>query len=114
MLLIVVVFSKLKTFFQWSVATGALEILCKLMESHEVCVEDFLDQQVETPGGKSVGYKPPGHTLLLHMLNETGLLKMVSMVSGDNHLFHMLVTTCLLKMVSILSSGYIFLLQNPD
>ncbi|XP_064596049.1 nuclear pore complex protein Nup205-like [Liolophura sinensis] len=62
---------------KWSVAAGALEILCKLMESHEVCLEDFLDQQVETPGGKSVGYKPPGHTLLLHMLNETGLLKMV-------------------------------------
>ena len=58
---------------------SVLEILEKLLSSHSVSLEDFYDQQVEVQGGgTAVANKPPGHSLLIHMLNDSPLLKMVS------------------------------------
>ena len=55
-----------------------LEIIQKLMATHRVAIEDFQDQQVTVLGGGSaVTNKPPGHTLLIHMLNNSALLKTV-------------------------------------
>ncbi len=63
---------------QWQVASLALEILHKLLLSYEVSPEDFVSQYYDTPemGGAMVP-KQPGHTLLLHMLNDSKLLRKV-------------------------------------
>ncbi len=63
---------------QWQVASLALEILHKLLLSYEVSPEDFVNQYYDTPemGGAMVP-KQPGHTLLLHMLNDSKLLRKV-------------------------------------
>ena len=64
---------------QWEVGAKVLEILCKLMVAHEVDAEDFSDQTVELQsGGTVVANKRPGHTLLIHMLNDSAMLRMVN------------------------------------
>ena len=51
----------------------------KLLSSHDISLEDFVDQQVEIQGeGPGIVQKPPGHTLMIHMLNDTSMLKMVT------------------------------------
>ena len=62
-------------------ASLALGILHKLLLSHEVTAEDFVDQFYNTPemGGAMVP-KQPGHTLLLHMLNDSKLLRKVHII----------------------------------
>ncbi len=55
-----------------------LSILNKLLCDHEVSLEDFYDQHVEVQGSGTVpANKPPGHTLMVHMLNDSSTLKMV-------------------------------------
>ena len=55
-----------------------LEILYKLLRDHEVTEEDFREEVMELPDGSTVtASKPPGFTLLLHMLNDSPLFKMV-------------------------------------
>ena len=63
---------------QWEVAASVLHILYKLLERHEVMFEDFVEQQVELAGeGVITLNKPPGYSIMLHMLNDTPMLKMV-------------------------------------
>ena len=66
---------------QWEVAGLSLAILHKLLTSHEISPGDFTDQSYELPGG-GVGTvpKPPGHTLLIHMMNDSQLLRKVRLV----------------------------------
>ena len=64
--------------FQWQVAAAVLGVLQKLLDAHEIVYEDFLDQKVELTGeGIVTLHKPAGHSLMLHMLNDTAMLKMV-------------------------------------
>ena len=59
-------------------ASGALDLFHKLVWQHQVAPEDFLEQMMELQGGGTVmANKPPGHSLLIHLLNDTRLLKMV-------------------------------------
>ena len=65
--------------WQWKVASGVLEILFKLLESYEPRSEEFVDQFVEVQGGERILMpKPPGFSLMVHMLNDTPMLRMVS------------------------------------
>ena len=86
---------KSTVFLQWEVGAAVLEILHKLLSSHQVFREDFVDVVVETPGGGqegAVANKPPGHTLLLHMLNDSAMLRMVS-VRDQSLKIHLYVVT---------------------
>ena len=65
-------------FFKWQVATSVLRIIHKLLQEYEISAENFLDQYLELQtGGKVSVNKPPGHTILTFLLNESQLLKMV-------------------------------------
>ncbi len=56
-----------------------LSIFTKLLSEHEVMLEDFCDQHMELQGGgTTLANKPPGHTLLIHMLNDSSTHRMVS------------------------------------
>ncbi|XP_064397234.1 nuclear pore complex protein Nup205-like isoform X2 [Halichondria panicea] len=72
---------------KWQVASLALEILHKLLLSYEVSPEDFVNQYYDTPemGGAMVP-KQPGHTLLLHMLNDSKLLRKIRSVIDTAYL----------------------------
>ena len=66
---------------QWQVAGLSLAILHKLLTSHEISPDDFTDQSYELSGGGVVTVpKPPGHTLLIHMMNDSQLLRKVLLV----------------------------------
>ena len=74
------------TFFQWEVGSAVLEILHKLLLAHEVSQEDFEDRPYQIQGlGTTIMSKPPGHTLLLHMLSDSNMLKMVSYSTSMFH-----------------------------
>ena len=66
-------------FWQWNVASDVLQILFKLLEGYTPKPEDFVDQFVELQGGERVVIpKPPGFSLMMYMLNDTPMLRMVS------------------------------------
>lgn len=49
------------------------------MKTHEVKPEDFTDEMVELQTGGTVAInKSAGHMLMIHMLNDSGLLRKVS------------------------------------
>ena len=57
-----------------------LEVLFKLLYQHEVVAEDFIDQTVDIQGGGTVlANKSPGHNIMVHLLNDTAMLKMVNL-----------------------------------
>ncbi|XP_067951509.1 nuclear pore complex protein Nup205-like [Watersipora subatra] len=63
---------------KWQVAAGALSILHKLLQAHEVEPENFVDHLVELPSGKVVSeQKAAGHTILTLFLKDSPLLKTV-------------------------------------
>ncbi|XP_063402892.1 nuclear pore complex protein Nup205-like [Mytilus trossulus] len=69
---------------KWKVASAALEIFVKLLKCHEIRAEDFTDEMVELQTGGTVAVnKSPGHTLIIHMLNHSGLLKKVLRILDD-------------------------------
>ncbi|ESP04618.1 hypothetical protein LOTGIDRAFT_237278 [Lottia gigantea] len=69
---------------KWQIAVCCLEIMCKLLHEHEVKETDFIETVVERQGGGTVSTnKPPGHLLLLYMLNDSGLLKMILRLLDD-------------------------------
>ena len=72
--------------FQWEVGASVLGILYKLLSTHQVAPEDFMEQVVEVQGeGATVTNKPPGHSILLHMLNDSPMLRMVRVVVYTQH-----------------------------
>ncbi len=58
----------------------ALDVLHTLLISYELSVEEFSEEQkVKLPQGDSVALpRPPGFTILEHMLSDSSLLKKVS------------------------------------
>nr|KAG5691714.1 hypothetical protein BaRGS_010217 [Batillaria attramentaria] len=69
---------------KWEVVSAVLEILYKLLRDHEVSEENFRDELLELPKGSTVSAsKPPGFTLLKHMLNDSSLFKMVMRILDD-------------------------------
>ena len=64
--------------FQWLVAIGALEILYKILCEHKIQASHFVgDTQLAQGDGIFMASKPPGHTLMILMLNDSGLLRLV-------------------------------------
>ena len=63
--------------FQWQVARLALEILKKLLSKHEISLDDFSNMSHDLGGGVAALPAPPGHSLLVHMFNDSHLLKKV-------------------------------------
>ena len=66
---------------QWEVATLVLDILYKLLSSHEFAEEDFTDITYHIPNRDSevaILPKSPGHSLLLHLMNTSQFLRKVS------------------------------------
>lgn len=64
---------------QWKVASAVLQILFKLLEGYTPKPEDFVNQFVEIQGGERILVpKPPGFSLMTYMLNDTPMLRMVS------------------------------------
>nr|XP_054774519.1 nuclear pore complex protein Nup205-like [Lytechinus pictus] len=63
---------------KWEVAAAVTKILCKLLASHEPHPEEFQDHVVEIQGGgTAITNKPPGHHLLVHMLNDSSMLQLI-------------------------------------
>ena len=67
---------------QWKVARLALSLLHKLLSRHEFSLDDFIDQSYDLPGvGVANLPKPPGHSILVHMLSDSQLLRKVGHVT---------------------------------
>uniref|UniRef100_A0A2K5QGI6 Nucleoporin 205 n=1 Tax=Cebus imitator TaxID=2715852 RepID=A0A2K5QGI6_CEBIM len=61
---------------KWEVAEVVLEVFYKLLRDYEPQLEDFVDQFVELQGEEIIAYKPPGFSLMYHMLNESPMLEL--------------------------------------
>ena len=63
-----------------------MQIFVKLLEQFEPSSENMSEEYIEISGRDRVtAAKTPGYTLMVHMLNETPLLKMVRYLM--NHFF---------------------------
>ncbi|XP_070580305.1 nuclear pore complex protein Nup205-like [Ptychodera flava] len=63
---------------KWQVSAAVLEILYKMLRDYTPQSEDFIEQQVEMQGGGMVAAnKPPGYNLLVHLLNDSPMLKLI-------------------------------------
>uniref|UniRef100_A0A8C5KMV8 Nucleoporin 205 n=1 Tax=Jaculus jaculus TaxID=51337 RepID=A0A8C5KMV8_JACJA len=61
---------------KWEVAEVVLEVFYKLLRDYEPQLEDFIDQFVELQGEEIMAYKPPGFSLMYHLLNESPMLEL--------------------------------------
>uniref|UniRef100_A0A7N4PRP8 Nucleoporin 205 n=1 Tax=Sarcophilus harrisii TaxID=9305 RepID=A0A7N4PRP8_SARHA len=61
---------------KWEVAEVVLEVFYKLLRDYEPQMEDFVDQFVELRGEEIIAYKPPGFSLMYHLLNESPMLEL--------------------------------------
>ncbi|XP_064145752.1 nuclear pore complex protein Nup205 isoform X2 [Loxodonta africana] len=61
---------------EWEVAEVVLEVFYKLLRDYEPQLEDFVDQFVELQGEEIIAYKPPGFSLMYHLLNESPMLEL--------------------------------------
>lgn len=63
------------TFFgQWEVAECVLEVFYKLLRDYEPQPSDFIQETVELQGEQVPAYKPPGHSIMFHLLNDSPML----------------------------------------
>jgi len=63
---------------KWEVAGAALAFFQKLVSQYTLTAEDFTEQVLEVQGcGTMLASKPPGYTILVHLLNDSRLLKMI-------------------------------------
>lgn len=53
-----------------------MEVFYKLLRDYEPQLEDFVDQFVELQGEEIIAYKPPGFSLMYHLLNESPMLEL--------------------------------------
>lgn len=59
-------------------ASGAMEIILKLLSHHEITPHDFEEQVYEVSAGRMVPLPSrPGHVILHHLLNDSVLLRKV-------------------------------------
>uniref|UniRef100_A0A8C8VRA0 Nucleoporin 205 n=1 Tax=Pelusios castaneus TaxID=367368 RepID=A0A8C8VRA0_9SAUR len=61
---------------KWEVAEVVLEVFYKLLRDYEPQLEDFADQYVELQGEEITAHKPPGFSLMYHLLNESPMLEL--------------------------------------
>ncbi|XP_063052981.1 nuclear pore complex protein Nup205 [Engraulis encrasicolus] len=59
---------------KWEVAEGVLEVFHKLLRDYEPTPSDFLPEAVEVGGETVASHKPPGHSLMFHLLNDSPTL----------------------------------------
>ena len=86
-----------------------LEVLFKLLYQHEVVAEDFIDQTVDIQGGGTVlASKSPGHNIMVHLLNDTAMLKMVNLFVVTFSLLFCKITVCWLISVLLINISISF------
>ncbi|CAI9563160.1 unnamed protein product [Staurois parvus] len=61
---------------KWEVAEAVLDVFYKLLRDYEPQPEDFVDQYVEMQGEERAAFKPPGFTLMHHLLNDSHMLSL--------------------------------------
>ncbi|XP_063785079.1 nuclear pore complex protein Nup205 isoform X2 [Pseudophryne corroboree] len=61
---------------KWEVAEAVLDVFYKLLRDYEPQPEDFVDQIVESQGEEKAAFKPPGFSLMHHLLNESPMLEL--------------------------------------
>uniref|UniRef100_A0A4W4E6A7 Nucleoporin 205 n=1 Tax=Electrophorus electricus TaxID=8005 RepID=A0A4W4E6A7_ELEEL len=61
---------------KWEVAEAVLEVFHKLLRGYEPQPADFLLETVELQGELVPAHKPPGHSLMYHLLNDSPLLSL--------------------------------------
>ena len=59
---------------QWEVADGVLEVFHKLLRDYEPQPADFVQEMVELHGEQVPAHKPPGHSIMFHLLNDSPTL----------------------------------------
>ncbi|XP_051725707.1 nuclear pore complex protein Nup205 isoform X2 [Ctenopharyngodon idella] len=61
---------------KWEVAEAVLEVFHKLLREYEPQPADFLQEMVELQGEQVLAHKPPGHSLMFHLLNDSPTLSL--------------------------------------
>ncbi|KAF3689084.1 Nuclear pore complex protein Nup205 205 kDa nucleoporin Nucleoporin Nup205 [Channa argus] len=59
---------------KWEVADSVLEVFHKLLRDYEPQPSDFLPEMVELQGEQVPAHKPPGHSIMFHLLNDSPVL----------------------------------------
>ncbi|XP_035982681.1 nuclear pore complex protein Nup205 [Fundulus heteroclitus] len=59
---------------KWEVADSVLEVFHKLLRDYEPQPSDFIQETVELQGEQLPAHKPPGHSLMFHLLNDSPTL----------------------------------------
>ncbi|XP_077372044.1 nuclear pore complex protein Nup205 [Festucalex cinctus] len=59
---------------KWEVADTALEVFHKLLRDYEPQPSDFVQEMVELQDEQVPAYKPPGHNIMFHLLNDSPML----------------------------------------
>uniref|UniRef100_A0AAQ4RH44 Nucleoporin 205 n=1 Tax=Gasterosteus aculeatus aculeatus TaxID=481459 RepID=A0AAQ4RH44_GASAC len=59
---------------KWEVADGVLEVFHKLLREYEPQPSDFVQEVVELQGEQVAAHKPPGHSIMFHLLNDSPML----------------------------------------
>lgn len=59
---------------QWEVADSVLEVFHKLLRDYEPQPSDFMQEMVELQGEQVPAHKPPGHSIMFHLLNDSPML----------------------------------------
>uniref|UniRef100_A0A672LHB5 Nuclear pore complex protein Nup205-like n=1 Tax=Sinocyclocheilus grahami TaxID=75366 RepID=A0A672LHB5_SINGR len=61
---------------KWELAEAVLEVFHKLLREYEPQPADFLQEMVELQGEQMPAHKPPGHSLMFHLLNDSPTLSL--------------------------------------
>ncbi|XP_056137198.1 nuclear pore complex protein Nup205 [Lampris incognitus] len=59
---------------KWEVADAVLEVFHKLLQDYEPQPSDFVQEMVELQGKQIPANKPPGHSIMVHLLNDSPTL----------------------------------------
>ncbi|KAJ8269075.1 hypothetical protein COCON_G00116820 [Conger conger] len=59
---------------KWEVAEAVLEVFHKLLQDYKPQPADFLSEMVVLQGEQVLAHKPPGHSLMFHLLNDSPML----------------------------------------
>ncbi|XP_032435561.1 nuclear pore complex protein Nup205 [Xiphophorus hellerii] len=59
---------------KWEVADAVLEVFHKLLRDYEPQPSDFVQETVELQGEQVLAHKPPGHSIMFHLLNDSPML----------------------------------------
>ncbi|KAI3371589.1 hypothetical protein L3Q82_024149, partial [Scortum barcoo] len=59
---------------KWEVADAVLEVFHKLLRDYEPQPSDFVQEIVELQGEQVPAHKPPGHSIMFHLLNDSPML----------------------------------------